>query len=82
METSEEPLNNYAKITFKFCEGLEYGYTICPFSDVGSQLEAVRSNFEDYDPSEDNEYGKPEVIITPVQLTEAEWHKELESWDI
>jgi len=77
-----EELRNYAKIEFKFCEGLEYGYTICPFDDVASQLEAIRSNFEVYDPIDDDEFGKPLITITPIQLTDKQFDEEIESWNI
>lgn len=82
MNNENQEVSNYAKITFKFCEGLEYGYTICQWDEVGSQLEAVRSNFEDYNPAEDEEIGKPEITIIPVQLTDDEWQAELSNWGI
>lgn len=74
----------YAKIEFTNCE-TTYDYTICPWSEVGSQIQAAQSSFEDVDEVGFNIWKLktylPEIKITLVMLTDKQWAKEFKSWD-
>lgn len=72
-------IKNYVRIEFKNC-GTPYDYTICPYNKLDDQLLIAQSSLEDYDPANDEEYGKPEIIITPIQMDEAEFEVLRQSW--
>lgn len=63
---------NYIKITFKNC-GLEYDYTICEFWQMGDYLDKVEPTLADDDPHYHEKFGKPEITIEPILLTEKEY---------
>lgn len=62
----------YVRIDFKKC-GMDYDYTICEWGDVESYISDCESEFIDATEESVKEYGKPEIIITPIFLTEKEY---------
>lgn len=74
----------YARIEFINCE-VNYGHTICPWSEVESQIQVAQSQFEDVDEKgfnywKDNGY-LPSITITLVMLTESEWQKAFSKYE-
>ena len=70
----------YVRIDFINCD-LYYDYTICPWSDVPDQMQIAESNFIGIDES-DFKNTQPQIKLSVVFLTDEEWGKEIESWDI
>lgn len=70
---------NYIKIQFKNCS-VDYDYTIVPLEDVDDHIgSALAMDFEDVN-EDDFEAAKeigntPQIILTPVQMTNAEYNK-------
>lgn len=63
---------NYFKITFDNCN-LDYDYTICNFWEVNDYLQQIETTFLDDDPKDHEEYGKPQVTIEPILLSDKEY---------
>lgn len=74
----------YARIDFENCD-LDYDYTICEFSEVGSQLESFTIQVEDLDEKGFNEWKDqrylPTATVSVVMLTDEEFEKAIESYD-
>jgi len=67
-----EETKNYTRIKFINC-ALEYTWTICEFSDIKSQLEAIEDEWGHFEPNFEPEYGRPRISITLLQLTDDEY---------
>lgn len=74
----------YARIEFINCDP-NYKYCYCEWIDVSSQIEAAESNFSNMN-EKYHEYAKennnlPEIRITSVMLTYAEWQKAFSKYE-
>lgn len=63
---------NYIKMSFPNC-GLDYDYTICEFWEINDHLTLVESILADDNPKDHEDYGKPQVIIESIELTDKEY---------
>jgi len=77
-ETLEK--NPYAHIEFTYC-GLNYDYTVCEFGEIADQISIVEMAFLDADDKDFEEFGKPEIKITPVLMTEQEYDDLKKGWE-
>jgi hypothetical protein len=69
---------NYVRIDFENC-GVDYGYTIQPWSELHSYLDAVKDDFTEVDEVGYSDWKAkgylPEVKISLVQMTDSEYEK-------
>lgn len=71
----------YIRIDFIHC-GLDYNYTIVEtWSEMKHQLDAAEFDISETDPKEWKEFGKPEIKISVVELTEEEFNDHFDKWE-
>lgn len=68
----KEETKNYIKISFLNC-GLDYDYTICKFWEINDYLTLVEPILADDDTKDHEDFGKPQVIIESIELTDKEY---------
>lgn len=67
-----EEKKNYAHIEFKHFN-LDYDFCICPFDEIQKQLECIDADFQDADEKRFQEFGKPEIIVNIISMTDSEY---------
>jgi len=67
-------MKNYVRIDFKNT-AMDYDYTICPASEIEAQMSAALWEILEITEPEMQEHGKPEIIVSPCFMTEAEYEE-------